>query len=262
MISFSERFIINKNTRMSDKNHEQYLEQIETAVAETTKSLLAAAEEDNQPTPKNFRKVARMVAEKQVEIDRLKEYQSNDKKTIRQLRAHFKEAVDEIECRHSTWESMEGEYQGEIEELKKARDYWSKSYHLIGEKWSKDITEAQEDATAPLEKEIKKLKEENKKFKETNEIRFDKIKEMENEVGVSKLVHHQNLGLLEDINKLKEQAKRDHEKRQEKHNHYRNGHQQEVQKLKSQITKLQASEARLEKSSVGSMLSSSIADLS
>jgi uncharacterized phage infection (PIP) family protein YhgE len=261
---------------MSDKNHEQYLEQIETAVAETTKSLLAAAEEDNQPTPKNFRKMARMVAEKQVEIDRLKEYQSNDKKTIRQLRAHFKEAVDEatelkeenkklaeidhqlysvrrdaelreitglediseledfvaelkelnserenasyqlageledintrwaedkeadrieieklkdeIECRHSTWESMEGEYQGEIEELKKARDYWSKSYHLIGEKWSKDITEAQEDATAPLEKEINKLK--------------------------------------------------------------------------SQITKLQASEAKLDQSTVGSMLSTTLADLS
>ena len=173
---------------MSDKNHEQYLEQIETAVAETTQKLF---QEDALLT----RRMARMVAEKQVEIDRLMEYQSNDKKTIRQLRAHFKEAVneatelkDEIECRHSTWESMEGEYQGEIEELKKARDYWSKSYHLIGEKWSKDITEAQEDATAPLEKEI--------------------------------------------------------------------------EKLKSQITKLQASEARLEKSSVGSMLSTTLADLS
>ena len=174
---------------MSDKNHEQYLEQIETAVAETTKSLLAAAEEDNQPTPKNFRKVARMVAEKQVEIDRLKEYQSNDKKTIRQLRAHFKEAVDEIECRHSTWESMEGEYQGEIEELKKARDYWSKSYHLIGEKWSKDITEAQEDATAPLEKEIKKLKEQAKRDHEKRQEKHN---------------HYRN-GHQQEVQKLKSQ---------------------------------------------------------
>lgn len=54
---------------------------------------------------------------------------------------------------------------------------------------------------------IEKLKEENKKLKETNEIRFDKIKEMENEVGVSKLVHHQNLGLLEEITKFKKELK-------------------------------------------------------
>lgn len=73
---------------MSNKNHEQYLEQIETAVAETTQKLF---QEDALLT----RRMARMVAEKQVEIDRLKEHQSDDRSTIRNLRAHFKEAVNE-----------------------------------------------------------------------------------------------------------------------------------------------------------------------
>jgi len=44
-----------------------------------------------------------------------------------------------------------------------------------------------------------------RKLKETNEIRFDKIKEMEHEIGVSKLIHHQNMGLLEDLKKLKKE---------------------------------------------------------
>ena len=179
---------------MSDKNHEQYLEQIETAVAEITTEILDKHSGD-------LRAMAKVCAEKQVEINRLKEHQTDDRSTIRNLRAHFKEAVDEatelkdeIECRHSTWESREGEYEGEIEELKeendelkKAKDYWSKSYFKIGEDWSKDIKEAQKDCE-PLEKEI--------------------------------------------------------------------------EKLKSQITKLQASEARLDQSTVGSMLSTTLADLS
>tara|TARA_R100000805_G_C3620181_1_gene123703 strand:+ start:253 stop:1161 length:909 start_codon:yes stop_codon:yes gene_type:complete len=59
-------------------------------------------------------------------------------------------------------------------------------------------------AVEDLEEEEGRLELENKKLKETNQLRFDKIKEMENEVGVSKLVHHQNMGLLEDIKKLKD----------------------------------------------------------
>ena len=59
-------------------------------------------------------------------------------------------------------------------------------------------------AVEDLEEEEGRLELENKKLKETNQLRFDKIKEMENEVGVSKLVHHQNVGLLEDIKKLKD----------------------------------------------------------
>jgi len=43
-------------------------------------------------------------------------------------------------------------------------------------------------------------------LKEENEKRFDKIKEMEQEVGVAKLVHHQNMALLEENKKLKEKS--------------------------------------------------------
>lgn len=46
------------------------------------------------------------------------------------------------------------------------------------------------------------LKAENVKLKETNGKRFDEIKEMEKEVGVSKLVHHQNLELVKDNARL------------------------------------------------------------
>ena len=45
------------------------------------------------------------------------------------------------------------------------------------------------------------------KLKKENEIRFDKIKELEKENGISKIVHHQNMGLLEDLKKLKEENK-------------------------------------------------------
>jgi len=38
--------------------------------------------------------------------------------------------------------------------------------------------------------------------------------------------------------------------------------QEQIEKLKSQITKLQASEARLDQSTAGSMLSTTLADLS
>lgn len=54
----------------------------------------------------------------------------------------------------------------------------------------------------------KALEEENKKLKETNGKRFDEIKEMEKEVGVAKLVHHQNLELVEEIKKLKSENTR------------------------------------------------------
>lgn len=94
-----------------EKNHEQYLEQIEIAVAETTKELMSKHNGD-------LRAMAKVCAEKQVEINRLKEYQSSDRKTIRNLKKQLKEAVDEIECIHSTLESKEGEYECEIAELK------------------------------------------------------------------------------------------------------------------------------------------------
>ena len=80
---------------------------------------------------------------------------------------------------------------------------------MLLDKYHKMVDNANNEAwkVEELEKKNKKLEEEIEKLKETNEIRFDKIKEMENEVGVSKLVHHQNLGLLEDNKKLKAENK-------------------------------------------------------
>ena len=75
---------------MDNKNHELYLEEIETAVAENTKELLTTQSS-------SLRVMAKLVAEKQVEINRLKEYYSNDRKTIRNLRQLLKEATEENE---------------------------------------------------------------------------------------------------------------------------------------------------------------------
>tara|TARA_R110000803_G_scaffold35633_3_gene76924 strand:- start:1043 stop:1465 length:423 start_codon:yes stop_codon:yes gene_type:complete len=73
---------------MDTKNHEQYLEQIELAVQETTRDLLSKHNGD-------LRAMAKVCAEKQVEINRLKENQTNDRNTIKQLRYLFQEADDE-----------------------------------------------------------------------------------------------------------------------------------------------------------------------
>ena len=73
----------------ADKNHEKYLEEIETAVAETTKSLM-----ENEDY--NLREAYRKIAQQDVEIKRLKEYQSSDRKTNRNLRAQLAEAPEEL----------------------------------------------------------------------------------------------------------------------------------------------------------------------
>tara|TARA_R110000822_G_scaffold40393_6_gene110016 strand:- start:7 stop:882 length:876 start_codon:yes stop_codon:yes gene_type:complete len=181
---------------MSDKNHEQYLEQIETAVTETTEELMSNINNIN----------AKLVAEKQVEINRLMEYQSNDRKTIRKLRAQFKVAVDEV-----TELKQEVQYHKETAEVDKWKSwaseviYWSHSASkdILGKKklitdtnqptiadvrdFGKEITELKARVTtvsdgwaqvmlkatskhaekiALLEDENKKLKEEFKKLKE------------------------------------------------------------------------------------------------
>ena len=74
----------------ADKNHEQYLQEIEIAVAQTTKELM---EEHNT----DLRKLAKVCAEKQVEVERLKEFQENDRKTIRSLRQQLAVATAEVE---------------------------------------------------------------------------------------------------------------------------------------------------------------------
>ena len=131
----------------ADKNHEQYLEEIEIAVAQTTKALM---EEHNS----DLRKLAKVCAEKQLQVKRLKEFQENDRSTIHSLRAKLAEAIEEIECRNSTWETKEGEYEGEIAELKF---------------FNRDCKE-----------ETERFMEENKELKEELDIahfEYDKLKE-------------------------------------------------------------------------------------
>tara|TARA_R110001599_G_scaffold45286_2_gene133988 strand:- start:67 stop:1191 length:1125 start_codon:yes stop_codon:yes gene_type:complete len=115
---------------MSNKNHEQYLEQIETAVAETTQTLMR----DNQS---DFLKVARMVAEKQVEIDRLKEHQKNDRKTIRELRGHLKELAEEGVAEVT-----------ELKEKLEKHNTWAISTLQATGKWS--VEEAEEQGLCPF----------------------------------------------------------------------------------------------------------------
>ena len=120
----------------ADKNHEQYLEEIEIAVAQTTKALM---EEHNS----DLRKLAKVCAEKQLQVKRLKEFQENDRSTIHSLRVKLEQAIEEIECRNSTWETKEGEYEGEIVELKEELDIAHFEYDKLKEekyslylKWS------------------------------------------------------------------------------------------------------------------------------
>ena len=271
---------------MSDKNHEQYLEQIETAVTETTEELMSNINN------------AKLVAEKQVEINRLREYQSNDRKTIRKLRAQFKVAVDEVtelkqevqyhketaevdkwkswaseviywshsaskdilgkkklitdtnqptiadvrdfgkeitdlkeeneklidelECRKSTWDSKEGEYEAEIEELKArittVSDGWAQLMLKATSKHAEKI--------ALLEDENKKLKEEFKKLKEEKdgicgkyhadfcelEEKREEVKELEQEVQYHKETAEVGVGLANSFRKDIEELKKELEK--------------------------------------------------
>ena len=192
---------------VAEKNHEQYLEQIEIAVAETTKELMSKHNGD-------LRAMAKLVAEKQVEINRLKEFQDNDRKTIRSLRLKLKEAVDEIEanehdvktlentreavrkalgvepdptaetlveeieCRCSTWDTKEKEYEAEIEELKeeikelkkgdkrKLKKKVEELEERLDEAWSEYNTE--QEMRDKAEQELEELQNENEELKKEN----------------------------------------------------------------------------------------------
>ena len=95
-----------------------------------------------------------------------------------------------------------------VEEFEGEKEFWSNEYHDLKMKvdWG-----SLEDYCSRIDELItknNKLYDENKKLKEENEKRFDKIKEMENEVGVSKLVHHQNLELQKENEKLKDEMEK------------------------------------------------------
>ena len=238
----------------ADKNHEQYLEQIETAVANTTMDILEKHSGD-------LRAMAKLVAEKQVEINRLKEFHNDDRNTIRNLRKLLKEATadadlykkanlhehtscydgrmmlvktlwgdgkeyedridlgfpkinekieelkEEIECRCSTWDTKEKEYEAEIAELKeeikelkkgdkrKLKKKVEELEERLDEAWSEYNTEQEMRDTA--EKELEELKDEQElmmlqgihKVKELDkQIEQLKKEEIEKVFGVSKEV--------------------------------------------------------------------------
>lgn len=107
------------NIIMTDKNHEQYLEEIETAVAETTKALMDEFQLDvARPPHDQLREIYRKLAERDVEIKRLKEYQTNDRKTIRNLRGVLKEASEEVEGYKEELDIAHFEYEKLKEEKK------------------------------------------------------------------------------------------------------------------------------------------------
>lgn len=287
---------------MSDKNHEQYLEQIETAVAEITTEILDKHSGD-------LRAMAKVCAEKQVEINRLKEHQSDDRSTIRNLRAHFKEAVDEateLKLRLGGAGRRVTELKDEIEELKEIdhqlysvrrdadlcditglediselEDFVANAKELKKENEElKDEIECRnstsESTEGFLEVEIEELKDDVKTLENTREA-VRKALSVEPDPTADTLVkkieelykaacecrrmadNYDYLSLCndqrkEEIVKLKGEAAVRFAVWQDE--------QEQIEKLKSQITKLQASEARLDQSTAGSMMSSTLAYLS
>lgn len=157
---------------MTDKNHEQYLEQIEIAVAETTKEIMSKHNGD-------LRAMAKVCAEKQVEINRLKEYYNDDKKTIRNLRVNLKEATEEIECRYSTWQTQEKEYEGEIVELKEEIDLYKEELDVAHFEYDKIKEEKYS-----LYLKWSELKEEKDNQEELMMLQgIHKVKELQKEIG-------------------------------------------------------------------------------
>lgn len=76
------------------KNHEQYLELVEHAVAETTEQLLADCVSVDQL---NIRDLHRRIAEKEVDIQRIKGHLVGVKTEVKKLRAENGQYVKEIE---------------------------------------------------------------------------------------------------------------------------------------------------------------------
>lgn len=168
---------------MTDKNHEQYLEQIETAVMETTKSLMT---EPNQ----NLRAMAKVCAEKQVEINRLKEFQKDDRKTIRELRGHLKELAEEGVAEVT-------ELKEELEEWKAIHPEWSPSGDLTPNFISECLDDQYENIKE-LKKKVEELEEELEYEADTSFA--DLNEEIEKLKGERENASYQLAGELEDIN--------------------------------------------------------------
>jgi chromosome segregation ATPase len=171
---------------MTDKNHEQYLEEIETAVAETTQALM---ESENY----NLREAYQKIAQQDLEINRLKEYQDNDRKTIRNLRGVIKEATEEIDLYKEELDIAHHEY----EKLKK--ETWNKTQvdEIVG-----NATDRIEQDCDAYNQENKRLEKELEKYKEYPQ-QGGWEKALENIKGIKDIVIKENHQLGEEIEKLK-----------------------------------------------------------
>lgn len=138
----------------AEKNHEQYLEEIEIAVAQTTKTLM---EEHNS----DLRKLAKVCAEKQLQVKRLKEFQENDRSTIRSLRAKLAEAIEEIDLYKEELDVAHQEY----DKLKDEKQGICSKYHADFCELEKLREQLDEQYSFNYYKQVKELTAENKKLK-------------------------------------------------------------------------------------------------
>ena len=168
---------------MTDKNHEQYLEQIETAVAETTKSLMDEVAAG---------KFAKLVAEKQVEINRLKEFQKDDRKTIREVRGHLKELAEEGVAEVTELNLLLLRCSEELEEWKAIHPEWSPSGDLTPNFISECLDDQYEN--------IKELKKENEEL----ENKVDELKsDLDGATEVNDELKRENEKLKEELEEWK-----------------------------------------------------------
>jgi len=95
----------------------------------------------------------------------------------------------EIECRHSTWETKEGEYEAEIAELKEEVDRFRKSPAYAAVIWERDclkeeIAELKEKLEAATAREDSMFQTLNKKRNEESEWAQKKIVELKEEIAM------------------------------------------------------------------------------
>jgi len=224
---------------MTDKNHEQYLEQIETAVANTTMDILEKHSGD-------LRAMAKLVAEKQVEINRLKEYYNDDKKTIRSLRVKLNEATEEIDL----YQRDIGRLVEDKEELKdyidaipdKVEEYKDELHAVMGENrmLKEEIDAVKEELEAATAREDSMFQTLNKKRKEESEWAQKKIAELKEQLANSYPILKEEIKELKkgDKRKLKKKVEELEERLEEAWSEYNTEHE-EREKAEKELEKLQ-----------------------
>jgi len=153
---------------MENKNHEQYIVEIENAVAETTQQLM------NSVVFSNKEEYYKKLAEKETEICRLKSHQLGNNKRVKNLRNLLATATEEIKQYQEEVNIATDEY----DKLKKDNEKLKKQVEAsndcamevcaenddINRRWAEDnerwdtIVAEQQEQIERLEKEIEELK--------------------------------------------------------------------------------------------------------